>query len=283
MDETSLTIRIDDRLEDYRPMFDARWAADIERLARRTKLAGPVSALVLNWRAAANTCAMPWLTVHSLSGHWNAFLAAQEPFSERLTKTLADRLAVSMGDAISHSKRKRLAEAVEQIGREIQAETHEAPAARREVASLWAALLEDGEFQLALWGSQRIGYGSIYHSYEDFVRQCISLALGKPEYRGQRIHALIRDASRTFGKRIADYCLADHTVRTARLVRNALAHGGGKETAQLRATSHEFVVENSTVQILASDTRELYDRLKRRALRLVEKGSSLPELRQSGL
>jgi len=134
---------------------------------------------------------------------------------------------------------------------------------------------------LALWGSQRIGYGSIYHAYEDFVRQSVAVAKGKPGYGGRRIHTLFRDMALHFGKRVADDRLASRHVREARLVRNALAHHGGKETAQLKALGHHLAVEQGMLQIMASDTRALLDLLQRRAYRLVEAAAVLPEIRMT--
>ena len=278
-DEPTISIRIDDRLDDYAPLFDQRWADQITNLAAESKLSEPVSTLLLNWRAAANACSMPWLLVHSLKSRWAGFLQTQQPFSERVVKALGNRLSDEMGESLSHAKQRKLAEAIERIGQEVHEQAGESARSRYDVESLWQALLEDGEFQVALWGSQRIGYGSIYHSYENFVRDCIGVALGKSEYRGQKIRTLVRDATVAFGKRTADHCLASRPVRIARLVRNALAHKGGKETRQLKDYTHDLVVENGVTQILAADTRKLLDGLKGRALRLVKKAVTLPNVR----
>lgn len=277
-DEPGISIRIEPQLAGYRTFFDERWAQAIRELARGTRLDEPVVSLSLNWRAAANTCAMPWLIVHMLKGEWQAFLDNQQPFSTRMTEALGQRLADAMGDALSHAKRRKLAEAVDRLGQEVD-DQPQASAAHFDLQTVWHTLLADAEFQLALWGSQRIGYGAIYHSYENFVRQTIGLALNRPTYRGQKIRMLIRDATHSFGKRLADDLLASRQVRVARLVRNALAHGGGKETEQLKAFSHDLVIESGNLQILASDTRALFDLLKRRAYRLVKAAVRLPSIR----
>jgi hypothetical protein len=71
-------------------------------------------------------------------------------------------------------------------------------------------------------------------------------------------------------------------VRAARLVRNALAHGGGRESEQLRAFPHGLAVENGTIQVLAQDVRRLFNVLKLKALRLTEKAVTLPSVRGTG-
>ncbi len=276
-DDSSVSIRIDDRLEEYRPFFDHQWAAEIDGLAAGTKLADAVFALSVHWRAAANTCAMPWLMCQSSRRQWSRYLDNQQPLSDRITTAVTDRVADAMGDDLSRAKQKKLARVIRRIGDE----THEQRdhASRFDLDVVWRSFLEDPEFQLAVWGSQRISYGSIYHAYEHFVRGCIALGSGNPGYRGRRIHALVRDATRLFGPKIAGDCLTAQSVMAARLVRNALAHNGGRETAQLRSFPHGLVLEDGVVQIMASDTRALFDLLKTRAYKLVRKAATLPSMR----
>jgi hypothetical protein len=273
-EEPIISIRIDSDLSQYRPFFDHLWTDQIDGMAAGTKLAEQVSTLCVNWRAAANTCAMPWLMCQASQRQWVGFLKRQQPFSQRLTGAVVDRVGDAMGGSLSKAKQKKLAQVVEQIGSEMHRQADEAQQFTAE--AVWTTLLEDPEFQLAVWGSQRIGYGSIYHAYEHFVRDCIALVKGNPEYRGRRIHALVRDAGRLFGSKIAQDCLASPPVKTARLVRNTLAHNGGRETPQLRDHPHGLVVEEGVLQILASDTRGLFDLLKGRAYQLIRKAVTLP-------
>lgn len=278
MSDPSVIIRIDDRLEQYAPMFDHAWADRMEAFAAGTKLTAAVFTLAVHWRAAAGACAMPWLVCHALQPQWQGMLAAQQPFADRLTAVLADRVAEEMGDALSRAKQKRLAEAVERIGHELHAQPEEVTT-RFAPATLWAGLLRDPEFQLAVWGAQRLSYGSIYHAYESFLRECIALALDRPDYRGRKLGVLVRDARRLFGPRTAADCLTAPPVTVARLVRNTLAHHGGRETPALRAAGHGLVVEEGVLQILAPDTRLLLEQLQLRAFRLLRHAARLPQLR----
>lgn len=274
-DEPSIFIRVDDQLDEYRPFFDHQWAAEIEQLAAGSKLAEPVFTLHVNWLAAANTCAIPWLTCHGLAQQWRSRLEGQQPLARRMTEELAERLAGEMEGEISKSKQKRLAGAIERIGQQIGAESA-APGGPQDANALWQAMLEEAEFQLAVWGSQRIAYGSIYHAYENFVRECMAIALGRPEYKAHRLNRLARDARRLFGATITRNCLLAESVTIARLVRNTLAHNAGRETENLKRLPHGLVIENGIIQILASDNRRLFDLLKRRAYRIARKAIGLP-------
>lgn len=275
-DEPTVSIRIDDRLDEYRPFFDQDWAERIDRLTAGTKLAEPVFNLSIHWRAAANTSAMPWLVCQASQSQWGRFLHHQEPFSQRITDVLVDRLAEEMGDSISKAKQQRLSDAIQRIGHEVHAQPEDA--LQFDAQTLWKGLLEEPEFQLAIWGSQRLAYSAIYHAYEHLVRETIALATGNPAYRGRRIHALTRDARRLFGPKIAHSCLGSPAVMAARLVRNALAHDGGRETESLKSLAHGLTVEQGVLQIMASDTRELFDLLKMRAWKLVRQAVTLPGL-----
>ena len=135
------------------------------------------------------------------------------------------------------------------------------------------------EFRLNIWGSQRISYGAIYHAYENFIREAVGLALGVANYKAGHISTLLKDCERSFGKPIADVCLADSDVEAARLVRNALAHNGGKETSKLHGVAHGILIENGELQMMAPDTRRLFDLLKSRAYKLAEKAVTLPSIR----
>lgn len=275
-EEPTISIRIEDDLSLYRPFFDHPWAERITHLAAGTKLAEPVFTLSVNWRAAANTCAMPWLTCESSRRQWADFLQRQQPFARRITEAVVERVGGTMGNSLSKAKQKKLAQVVQQLGGEVHRQADEAR--HFDAEAVWKVLLETPEFQLAVWGSQRLGYASIYHAYEHFVRECIARVSGNPDYRGHRIRALVRDAGRLFGPQMARDCLAAPQVINARLVRNTLVHNGGRETPQLRSLPHGLVVEGGVIQVMASDTRELFDLLKGRAYKLVRKAVALQQL-----
>jgi hypothetical protein len=120
-----------------------------------------------------------------------------------------------------------------------------------------------------------LGYSAIYHSYENFVRECMAILEGKEDYKIDSLKALKRDFTHHFGEPLFAECVTHQRVDTARLIRNALAHNGGRETAQL-PSDHGIRIESGVLQIMASDVKALMELLQNRAHRLAAKGVTLP-------
>jgi hypothetical protein len=277
------TIVIDERLESYKTFFDHAWAENIGKLAAGTKLESPVFNLRINWKAAANTCVVPWLICTTVSGFSAGFVMGREPFAVELINACAKRIPDEM-PSLSNMRRKELGRAVKKIGAELQdLLAQQAQERSVDANEMWAAFLGGearAEFRLSIWGSQRISYGAIYHTYEDFVRECIGLAMGTSTYRPRGgTRRLVADAGQHFGSQIAGDCLNAPEMRIARLVRNSLAHNGGKETNELKKVKHGIVVEDDVLQIMAPDTRRLFHLLKERTYKLVEKAITLPNMK----
>ena len=74
-------------------------------------------------------------------------------------------------------------------------------------------------------------------------------------------------------------CLCDDAITVARLVRNALAHHGGRVTKELGNVTHGLEVENGVIQILADDTSRLFHLLKNRAYDLAARTLELLGMR----
>jgi hypothetical protein len=273
-------IRIDDRLESYTTFFDHAWARTIDDLGRGTKLETPVFNLCISWKAAANTCVLPWLMCTSVSDFSIGFSRGDGLTAFKLIDACAKRLPAEM-PGLSNMRRKEMREAIAKLGKELR-DTQAEFAAGVDAKQMWMAFLTgpgSQEFGLGIWGSQRLAYGAIYHAYENFIREAVGLALGDPDYRALKVSVLIADCQRTFGKPIADLCLSDPDVDIARLVRNALAHNGGKETSQLQAVNHGIMVDSGQLQVMAPHTRQLFDLLKGRAFKLAEKAVTHPSIR----
>ena len=233
-------IVVDERLESYTTFFDHAWAASIDNLAIGTKLETPVFDLLVNWRAAANTCILPWITCTSVSGFSTGYAMSREPFALQLINACAKRIPEEM-PGLSNMRRKELSAAIRKIGDEQRALfAKQAQEVTVAADAMWNALLNGAaahEFRLSIWGSQRLSFGAIYHAYENFIREAVGLAFGISDYRAANILVLLKDCEGSFGKPIADLCLADSDVEAARLVRNSLAHNGGKETSKLQGVA----------------------------------------------
>ena len=101
------TIVVDERLDSYRTFFDHTWAENIGKLAAGTKLESPVFNLRVNWKAAANTCVVPWLICTTVSGFSAGFAMGREPFAVQLINACAKRLPDEM-PSLSNMRRKEL-------------------------------------------------------------------------------------------------------------------------------------------------------------------------------
>ena len=276
------TIFVDEELESYQTFFDHTWAANINKLAAGTKLESPIFNLCVNWKAAANTCIGPWLICNSVSRFSAGFAMDREPFAVQFIDACAKRLPDEMS-SLSNMRRKELSAAVRRIGTELKDKlSQQAQKFTVSANEMWTSFLNGAasyEFRLSIWGSQRTSYGAIYHAYENFIREAVGLALGMSNYKVRNFSTLLKDCSSSLGNSIADMCLADADVKAARLVRNALAHNGGKETNELLGVAHGIRIEKGELQIIAPDTRRLFDLLKVRAYKLAEKAITLPAIR----
>lgn len=263
-------VRIDDRLESYRTFFDHDWSRRISELSNGTALEKSVWTLAISWKAAANTHAMPWLMMHSMNNLWQSFVNGDHAFAPALVTALADRLPAEMGKSLSNMRRKQLASSVRTIADQVKDATDQANSAL-DLKMFWSNFLSPDivEFQLSLWGSQRLCYGAVYHAYENFIRQCVGTARKEPDYSAL-FAKLVADAKAAFGNELTAYCLEDHVVTAARLTRNAPAHNGGRMTDQLRRIPHDLVVEDDEIQIMPPHTKKLFDELKQRVFRLTE-------------
>ena len=275
---------IDERLESYKTFFDHDWARRIMDLAAGTKLDDCVFSLCVNWKAAANTHIVPWFTVTSMGHFAEGMTKAHEPLTMKVIKAMAARLLTEMGDSLRNMQRKKLSDAIAKIGKEVS-EGLERQEDQEELKPefYWQMYLgspHPHQYRLIIWGSQRICYGAVYHAYEDFIRGCARIVSCQKNQTGHTGHKKLMDVvGRHFGQQVAQDCLDAPEVRAARLVRNALAHNGGKESDELRKVQHGIRVEGGVLQIMAPDTRRLFDVLKERAYNLVEKALTLPNMR----
>jgi len=261
-------VRIDDCLKSYRTFFDHDWARRIDHLASGTVLDEAVFALGITWKSVANTHLMPWLLADSLAELLQSFLGGTEPTASRVIRAIHDQLLKSIGSSLPKINDLSASAilARDQAQRLLQR--------RYNSNAIWQELLQTSEFRLSIWGSQRVCYGALYHAFEDFTRRCIAIASGEEDDWRPAGEAV--DVARTiYGNNFVHSVLGDHALTVARLVRNALAHGGGRLTKELENINHGLVVEDGVVQITACDTANLYHVLKLKAYRLAEKTLSL--------
>jgi len=137
------------------------------------------------------------------------------------------------------------------------------------------------DFQMYLAKLQEISYAILFFAYEDFILQATRIGTGKNDLRfvpRQKAREL-KDAFRgLFGPELWSKCCENRPVRIAFLVRNAIAHNGGRETDKLHDEPHGFeVLEDGTLGIMAHHVTALYHDLKERVLSLAEEAVKKPE------
>jgi hypothetical protein len=245
-------------------------------LSDGTRIEDAVFDLSISWKAAANTHAVPLLTVAgeqsfkegAIGGHqWKAFIP-------RIIGHITRRICGEV--RLTNMKQKEVLQAVTKLAAEADAAAE--VTARVETGSvqeLWRAYTTPGmpgasEFHLVIWGSQKACCSSVFHAYEAFILDVLCAADSKLEGKRLDYPTMGKEAERLFGKPIADSCVLDAKIETARDVRNALAHRGGRENDRLKAKPHGILVDDSRLQVMPANNKQLFDLLKERAYRLAE-------------
>lgn len=145
----------------------------------------------------------------------------------------------------------------------------------------WNYYMRIGTFQTTLWSSQRICYAAIYHAYENFLTRCVGAALNRPDYRPKKRNRTptqaVGDGLNTLISGAGEYCLEDADVNYARLVRNALAHNGGRPSPEIERINTKLKIDDGQIHILPYDTRSLFDLLKQKVFWLAEKAKDHPQ------
>ena len=270
---------IDAKIESYKSFFDFEWAKNLSLLTDGTPLEEHVFIFILNWRATANAQFMPWLMMHGIERVETEYLRPNPTMMEWAMRNVIGMVDKLMEGELSKTKRKVMSKQIRdsftpqiEAGRK-SALTFAPPEAKPENLFRMFVQNEGGvELIYSIFGAQRICYGNIFHEYENFVKRCVGLVKKDPDYRAPNWKTLHKDAEGVFGKTIADYCLKEQPVETGRLIRNCLAHGGGKLSADdisaLPKGSYEEI--GGFVRIIPKHNRELFDALKERAMKLAE-------------
>jgi hypothetical protein len=189
--------------------------------------------------------------------------AADHPFPARYTAALTDRLAKCM--ELSNMGTKKLVRELQRISEEVRAEDERPPVVETEMA--WRRMLNQSEFQISIWGSQRLYYGAVYYAYEDFLARCYRLSAGQPEYEVGR--GFSQDFRDQYSAWLRDCCWSDPKIHIARLTRHALVHNGGRLTPKLKELKHGLRLYGEDIQIFPAFTKSLYELLKDRVAKFL--------------
>jgi len=266
-------IWVDERYTSYERFFDHEWARRFLGLSQGTRFDPAALDLSADWKGAASNASMPWLLIFTLQSFYRGYMQRDEPFWKRLTIAIRRYITGNKSISLSNMQRKKLVGIIDGLGLQVQHEMSQRPP-ELSAEQVWQDYLTIPEFNLALWSSQRICYGAIYHAYENFLREFASIK--KPDLRDAhvKIFEIKKALADILDERMADELIEENGVVVARLVRNALAHNGGRASLELLSMNHALRIEAGVVQSMAPDVRQLFDLLKKKVMLVAEQAPS---------
>jgi hypothetical protein len=289
--ELKTTLLIDDRIESYKSFFDHEWAKKLVVLTDGTELEVPVFVLTTNWKATVNSQFMPWLMMGSFENFEKGYLRPKPTITETVIRGLMKVIPDATADFLTKTSRKKLAKVIRDQGERLKyavevSQNVELPELKpQKVFHRFLYGMGGSELQISIFGGQRNSYGAFFFEYENFVTSCVGLArkkdvaLNEEEYRSYSSKGLLKDFQAAFDEELAEYCLNDPPVNVGRIVRNALAHNGGKidkkDGAEVRGVIEEI---DGFARIMPEHNRILFDALKERAFKLAERTVALPHV-----
>jgi hypothetical protein len=271
--DPSKQIKIDTRLSAYKDLFDFGWINNFFDVSRSSRLNQIALDLASEWQGIARTSSMPWLMIESLKNFHQGYFKNNPGFCQRLTKDFGNYVANK--STLSNMRKKELIGIVQQLSKEVQnkLDNSKPPFDPEE---MWDEFLKVTSFSLGLWSQQRLSYGAIYFSYENFITNCIGVGKRESDYQASGIERLIKDFAQLFDKDLANQCLKDRGITIARLARNCLTHNGGRVSLKLQGMNHQIRVEAGCLQIFPEDVRDLFNLLKVKALKIVVAATTIP-------
>ena len=286
---------IDPNLDSYRQFFDLKWAERMFNEVETSPLKDAICTLMVAWRSANGSHMLPWLMAQSLKGfaenECKGSLRFRSNYSSEVVKGLVGKIDIGMRYSLNRDQHATLMHVVSKIEMEVNDALKAAHAnAEFPLDDYWGFLTHSSEFQFAILGSQRTSYNSLFFAYEDLLSNVIRTK--QPTYSSKN-ESISVGFARHFGKPLADFCWNHDEVILAKLVRNALAHNGGRfgkdfEKYNTRFTDESgtkppvlrndhFIIVNGMIQIVPGNTMYLFGILKARVTEIVEKLFNLPQ------
>lgn len=266
----------DSDLTSYRGFMDYEWAKAIGKQSAGTILEYSVFDLTMSWKGASNTFAMPLLMIEGSTSFWTAYSKGycDQSMVFAIIQKLGERLCKEV--EFTNMKQKEVKAALDRIVREA---AHAEEVARDAFVfptdELWYSYLTpkqpgSAEFHLILWTSQRLCFSSLIHAYEFFVQDVLRIKGGMPDSWRPHFEDLVSEMKQQLGDSIAHDCLTHPDINSAKLVRNSLAHNGGKETDNLKGEHEIRTCPDGRLLIWPENNRKLFELLKDRASKIID-------------
>lgn len=265
-------VHIETGIEEYRNFFNDDWGERIVALTERApKLSEIAFDILMEWRAAAYTVSLPVTIIEHMKAYHDTFVTTGEINTTllRLVDLVSARLAVRIPSLTGDPALiRQIQHEVVNIGAELE-DARSRAALLFPLDDTWRSYLDNPVYQLSLWGSQRIGYVSIYNSYDNYLARVVAVALGLDTCRTSD-RDFKSQLEQAFGSALLEKCWTSNDINIARLARHALSHAGGRETAQLGKQKHGFVLRDGRIQVTPEKTKALFALLQDSVYALAE-------------
>lgn len=265
-------------LDSYKSFFDHGAAKRLMEISEGTVMEVPVLDLLVSWRGLVNTHAMPYSMIAMLRSLWGGF-------HTRDTLDFARKLSIKHSEAVrenvnlSVTTQKQIERLFKKVGKTYATEMEKMLHPDFPEQELWDDLCSQDEFVVGITATQGSVFGGLYHHFENFLRQTIGILKNDPDYRiPSDVGKFTTDMQRCLGNNLDVECIKNDHMKFARLVRNALAHKGGKVSPELLEMNkvYEFPVIQDRIQIVPSYSAWLFDMLMKRVLKIT--GAALLKL-----
>lgn len=134
---------------------------------------------------------------------------------------------------------------------------------------VWNGYLKITGFHAALWKLSEGMYCSIYYAYENLLVNLLR------KIKGEKIRVTDRNFSKqvieVYGDKFANKIWSSDFLSFSREVRNCIVHNGGMASNRLLEMKPHARIEKGNVIISASDTRNLYNKLKPLVYKLLDR------------
>ena len=272
---------IDDRLQAYEGYIPDGWMKEtFGAVLPDSVLGGMTWDLMMSWRTTAYTASMPGVFAkaiqHSTLGYGEAIASEADVLT--LAESVLKRVSRKVPELVEDSGlRARLMAEMVKTADEVRVAAAAAKPHLFPAETVWRDFLKQHVFQMSVWSSQRVAYVAFYNAYEAFLVDCLRVAAGLDQLRASdksTFNPLLRTA---LGDDISLPCWSHHEINNARLVRHALSHAGGRETADLKKQKHGVRLVGGALQIFPEDNKKMLDRLRKAVEVLAAAAAGRPE------
>jgi hypothetical protein len=264
MSDPLRNIYIDDRMESYNGYVPDDWSEKTFGLVTHgSALDNLLVDLLLTWRTTAYTACMPAVLIKSIQSSTLGYAeyAAPDASVVAFGDNILAKLSRTVPELVADRKlRAKLMEGLVTLAADFR-DTRAKVSPQLPIEPIWQDFLKQDAFAMSIWSSQRVSYVAFYNAYESFLVDCAKLALGTSQLRATDKD--FKEALRSgFACDISVSCWMHSEMNIAKLVRHALSHAGGRETADLVKQKHGIKLIGGVLQIVPHDNHNLLRRLR---------------------